>query len=300
MAFVDVPGHERFVKNMLAGVGGIDAVAARHRRRRVGDAADARAFRDLPAARQVRAGLIALTKADLVDADTLELARLDARELVAGSALADAPDRRRVGEDRRGARRAAGRARARSRPRVPARAAAGAPRLPIDRVFSMRGFGTVVTGTLTSGTIRAGRGAGAAAVGAPRQGARPAGARRGAAVGRRGTASRRQPRRRRRRRHQPRRYADRARARSTSRAGSTRSSICCPTRSRCATARACAFITARRSCSAAWRWPRSARTRPDHGTRGSHGQHADQMSGAGALQPGRRVCARSGSKRRRC
>ena len=50
MAFVDVPGHERFVKNMLAGVGGIDAVAAGDRRRRVGDAADARALRDLPAA----------------------------------------------------------------------------------------------------------------------------------------------------------------------------------------------------------------------------------------------------------
>ena len=152
MAFVDVPGHERFVKNMLAGVGGIDLVL-------LVIAADESV---MPQTRehfaicrllQVRSGLIALTKADLVDADTLELARLDARELVAGSPLADAPivavssktgdglDALRDGL----ATIAAG---------VPERAVEGAPRLPIDRVFSMRGFGTVVTGTLTSGTLR--------------------------------------------------------------------------------------------------------------------------------------------------
>src|SRR6184192_3716700 len=90
LAFVDVPGHERFVKNMLAGVGGIDGVL-------LVIAADESV---MPQTRehfaicrllQVGAGLIALTKADLVDADTLELAGLDARELVAGSPLADAP-----------------------------------------------------------------------------------------------------------------------------------------------------------------------------------------------------------------
>src|SRR5436190_569292 len=90
MAFVDVPGHERFVKNMLAGVGGIDLVL-------LVIAADESV---MPQTRehfaicrllQVRSGLIALTKADLVDADTLELARLEARALVAGSTLADAP-----------------------------------------------------------------------------------------------------------------------------------------------------------------------------------------------------------------
>ena len=152
MAFVDVPGHERFVKNMLAGIGGIDAVL-------LVIAADESV---MPQTRehfaicrllQVRSGLIALTKADLVDAETLELARLDARELVAGSALADAPivavsSKTGAGLDvlRDGlASIAAG---------VPARAGEGAPRLPIDRVFSMRGFGTVVTGTLTSGTLR--------------------------------------------------------------------------------------------------------------------------------------------------
>src|SRR3954470_23118204 len=90
VAFVDVPGHERFVKNMLAGVGGIDAVL-------LVIAADESV---MPQTRehfaicrllQIPAGVIALTKADLVDEDTLSLATLEARELVAGSALADAP-----------------------------------------------------------------------------------------------------------------------------------------------------------------------------------------------------------------
>src|SRR5438270_2408747 len=83
-AFVDVPGHERFVKNMLAGVGGIDLVL-------FVVAADESVMPQtqehfaICRLLEVRAGLIALTKADLVDADTLALARLDARELVARS-----------------------------------------------------------------------------------------------------------------------------------------------------------------------------------------------------------------------
>src|SRR5436190_15444924 len=152
LAFVDVPGHERFVKNMLAGVGGIDLVV-------LVIAADESV---MPQTREhfaicrlleVRAGLIALTKSDLVDADTLELARLDARELVAGSALAGAPiiavsSKTGAGLDALKAGLAAAAA------GVPERGGDGAPRLPIDRVFSMRGFGTIVTGTLASGTIR--------------------------------------------------------------------------------------------------------------------------------------------------
>jgi selenocysteine-specific elongation factor len=152
MAFVDVPGHERFVKNMLAGVGGIDLVV-------LVIAADESV---MPQTREhfaicrlleVHSGLIALTKADLVDEDTLELARLDARELVAGSPLADAPivavsSKTGAGLD---ALKESLAALARG---VPERAEHGPPRLPIDRVFSMRGFGTVVTGTLASGTIR--------------------------------------------------------------------------------------------------------------------------------------------------
>ena len=90
VAFVDVPGHERFVKNMLAGVGGIDLVV-------LVVAADesvmpqTREHFDICRLLHVPAGLVALTKADLVDADTLELARLEVRELVAGSFLEGAP-----------------------------------------------------------------------------------------------------------------------------------------------------------------------------------------------------------------
>jgi selenocysteine-specific elongation factor len=153
LAFVDVPGHERFVKNMLAGVGGIDAVM-------LVIAADESV---MPQTRehfaicrllQVRFGVIALTKSDLVDADTLELARLEARELVAGSALSDAPMvavSAKTGQGLNALRDAL----AAVASAVPERSPVGPPRLPIDRVFSMRGFGTVVTGTLASGTIRA-------------------------------------------------------------------------------------------------------------------------------------------------
>ena len=151
LAFVDVPGHERFVKNMLAGVGGIDAVV-------LVIAADESV---MPQTRehfaicrllQIPAGVIALTKSDLVDADTLEIARIEARELVAGSALADAPIvpvSSRTGEGLDELREALTRLAA----SLPERSAAGLTRLPVDRVFSMRGFGTVVTGTLTSGTL---------------------------------------------------------------------------------------------------------------------------------------------------
>jgi len=150
-AFVDVPGHERFVKNMLAGVGGIDLVV-------LVVAADesvmpqTREHFDICRLLHVRAGLIALTKSDLADADMLELARLEVRELVAGSFLDGAPIvpvsvRTGDGLDAFRATLAdIGRAAA-------ARAADGAARLPIDRVFSMKGFGTVVTGTLVSGRI---------------------------------------------------------------------------------------------------------------------------------------------------
>jgi selenocysteine-specific elongation factor len=153
VAFVDVPGHERFIKNMLAGVGGIDAVL-------LVIAADESV---MPQTRehfaicrllQIPAGVIALTKADLVDADTLALATLEARELFAGSALQSAPIipvSAKTGAGLDDLRRALGSLAA----QVPERGSAGLPRLPVDRVFSMRGFGTVVTGTLTSGAIHA-------------------------------------------------------------------------------------------------------------------------------------------------
>jgi len=150
-AFVDVPGHERFVKNMLAGVGGIDLVV-------LVVAADesvmpqTREHFDICRLLHVRTGLVVLTKADLADADTLELARLEVRELVAGSFLDGAPIvpvSVRTGDGLDALRAAlvdVGGAAA-------ARSAEGAARLPIDRVFSMKGFGTVVTGTLVAGRI---------------------------------------------------------------------------------------------------------------------------------------------------
>src|SRR6478736_3637069 len=140
LAFVDVPGHERFVKNMLAGVGGIDAVL-------LVVAADESVMpqtrEHLAICRLLRIprGIIAITKTDLVDAETLAVAQMEARDLVAGSALADAaivPVSARTGAGLDALREAlaATAAAARERP------AGGAPRLPIDRVFSMRGFGT--------------------------------------------------------------------------------------------------------------------------------------------------------------
>jgi selenocysteine-specific elongation factor len=150
-AFVDVPGHERFVKNMLAGVGGIDLVV-------LVVAADesvmpqTREHFDICRLLRVPAGFVALTKSDLADADMLELARLEVRELVAGSFLEGAaivPVSARSGDGLDAFRSALVDA-SRS---IKGRASHGVTRLPIDRVFSMKGFGTVVTGTLVSGRI---------------------------------------------------------------------------------------------------------------------------------------------------
>ncbi|MBI2833426.1 MAG: selenocysteine-specific translation elongation factor [Acidobacteria bacterium] len=152
-AFVDVPGHERFVKNMLAGASGIDAVL-------LVIAADesvmpqTREHFDICRLLHVGGGVIALTKADLVDDDTLELVRLETRELVAGSFLETAPIvpvSSRTGAGLPELRHALVEL-ARS---LPARYREGATRLPIDRAFTVRGFGTVVTGTLASGDVSA-------------------------------------------------------------------------------------------------------------------------------------------------
>jgi selenocysteine-specific elongation factor len=150
-SFVDVPGHERFVKNMLAGVGGIDAVV-------LVVAADESV---MPQTREhfeicrllgVPDGLIAITKSDLADADTIELVAMEVRDLVAGSFLADAPVlalSARTGEGMAAFREALVALGRRSRRRV----AGGIVRMPIDRAFSVKGFGTVVTGTLLSGRV---------------------------------------------------------------------------------------------------------------------------------------------------
>jgi selenocysteine-specific elongation factor len=153
LAFVDVPGHERFVKNMLAGAGGVDLVM-------LVVAADESV---MPQTREhfhicrmlhVPAGVIVLTKSDLADHETADLTALEVRELVQGSFLETAPLIRvsaRTGEGLELLRATLVELAGRS----PARPADGPARLPVDRVFSVKGFGTVVTGTLVSGSIRA-------------------------------------------------------------------------------------------------------------------------------------------------
>ena len=151
LSFVDVPGHERFVRNMLAGVGGIDLVML-HVAADESVMPQTREHFDICRLLRVPAGLIVITKSDLVDADTLDVVRLEIQDLVAGSFLDGAPAlavSARTGagvpELRQTLARLGG--------AVPRRRASGPPRLPVDRVFTMRGFGTVVTGTLVSGRV---------------------------------------------------------------------------------------------------------------------------------------------------
>ena len=151
IAFVDVPGHERFVRNMLAGAGGIDAVM-------LVVAADrsvmsqTREHFEICRLLGVARGVVVITKADLADEDGVGLAAIEIAELVRGSFLADAPVvpvSVRTGSGLDSLRREL-RHLADSTPRPPTE---GAARLPIDRVFTMTGFGTVVTGTLVAGSI---------------------------------------------------------------------------------------------------------------------------------------------------
>jgi len=151
LAFVDVPGHERFVKNMLAGAGGIDLVVL------IVSADESvmpqtREHFDICRLLHVPAGLVALTKTDVADADMVELATMEVRDLVAGSFLEGAPIvpvSAKTGNGLDTLRAALSDVSRKAR----ARDAQGVTRLPIDRVFSMKGFGTVVTGTLVSGRI---------------------------------------------------------------------------------------------------------------------------------------------------
>jgi selenocysteine-specific elongation factor len=149
---IDVPGHERFVRNMLAGVGGIDLVmlviAADE-----GVMPQTREHLAICQLLRIKEGLVALTKADLVDEDWLELVSEDTREFLRGTFLEGKPivpvsAKTGAGVD------ALKDALQTLVARVPPKHAEGKFRLPVDRVFTIRGFGTVVTGTLFSGTIR--------------------------------------------------------------------------------------------------------------------------------------------------
>jgi len=149
---IDVPGHERFVRNMLAGVGGIDLVmlviAADE-----GVMPQTREHLAICQLLRVKEGLVALTKADLVDEDWLELVSEDTREFLKGTFLEGkpiVPVSAKTGQGIDELKRVLQALVA----RVPPKQLEGKFRLPVDRVFTIRGFGTVVTGTLFSGTIR--------------------------------------------------------------------------------------------------------------------------------------------------
>jgi len=154
LGIVDVPGHEKFVKNMVAGATGIDIVA-------MVIAADegvmpqTREHMEICALLGVQHGFVVLTKTDLVDEEWLELAMEDVRDFTVGTFLDDSPivavsSTRGEGLDRfmktlddicSG---------------LPERTRSSLFRLPVDRVFSMRGFGTVITGSLVSGRVQVG------------------------------------------------------------------------------------------------------------------------------------------------
>jgi selenocysteine-specific elongation factor len=154
LGFIDVPGHERFVRNMLAGVGGIDLVL-------MVIAADesikpqTREHFEICRLLSIPRGITVITKADLVDEDTLSVVRLEIEDFVRGSFL----DASRAPIVPVSALKGTGldelkREIVRLSAEVPARDTEALFRLPIDRVFTMKGFGAVITGTLIAGTVK--------------------------------------------------------------------------------------------------------------------------------------------------
>lgn len=151
LGFVDVPGHERFVRNMLAGVGGMDLVLLVISADE-GVKPQTREHFDICRLLSIPRGITVLTKSDLVDAETLEVVRMEVRDFVRGSFLEGAPivpvsslTGAGLGQLRDELAKAAN--------DIPAKSSTMPFRLPIDRVFTMKGFGTVVTGTLISGAV---------------------------------------------------------------------------------------------------------------------------------------------------
>ncbi|MBW2563641.1 MAG: selenocysteine-specific translation elongation factor, partial [Deltaproteobacteria bacterium] len=154
IGIVDVPGHEKFVKNMVAGATGIDIVV-------IVIAADegvmpqTREHMEICTLLGVKYGFVVLTKIDLVDEEWLELAMEDVKDFIRGTFLEDTqviPVSSKTGQgidnfidtlDKLSA-------------KIPDRTSSGLFRLPVDRVFTMKGFGTVITGSLISGRIQVG------------------------------------------------------------------------------------------------------------------------------------------------
>ena len=149
LSLVDVPGHERFVRTMVAGATGIDlfllVIDA-------GEGARPQTHEHLAILRLlgIERGVVAVTKADAVDAETLELALAEARELVPGSEVVAVSAKTGSGLDE------LRQALARAAAQVPMRSSEAQARLYVDRAFTIAGAGTVVTGTLRSGSIAPG------------------------------------------------------------------------------------------------------------------------------------------------
>jgi len=154
ISLIDVPGHEKFIKNMVTGVATIDAgllvVAADD-----GVMPQTREHLGIMQLLEVSAGCVAISKVDLVDDDWLDLVEETIREHITGTFLEHAPVIRTSAETGQGLDqlKAAILDLSEKLPRRPDR---GIPRLPVDRVFSVKGFGTVVTGSVLSGTFRTG------------------------------------------------------------------------------------------------------------------------------------------------
>ena len=155
ISIVDVPGHERFIKNMLAGVGGIDlallVVAADE-----GVMPQTREHLDILDLLQVKRGLVAVTKKELVEDEWLEMVISDIQDHLKGTVFADCPIvpvSAVTGDGISALVEALAKLLADTPPKIDV----GRPRLPIDRVFTLSGFGTIVTGTLVDGTLQVGQ-----------------------------------------------------------------------------------------------------------------------------------------------
>lgn len=155
IGIIDVPGHRDFIGNMLAGIGGIDAallvIAADE-----GVSAQTREHLAILDLLEIKRGVIALTKIDLIEEpEWLELVEMEIQELIADTSLADSPIIPVSARSGEGIEQLLLQIQA-SLADIPDRKNLGKPRLPVDRVFTLTGFGTVVTGTLLDGTFKIG------------------------------------------------------------------------------------------------------------------------------------------------
>ena len=155
VSIVDVPGHERFIRNMLAGVGGIDlallVIAADE-----GMMPQTREHLAILDLLQVKSGVLVVTKKDLVDEDWQEMVKADVAEAVRGTALEGSPVVTCSGQTGEGLAELVA-VLEQKLAETPPKRDIGRPRLPIDRAFTMTGFGTVVTGTLIDGSFSVGQ-----------------------------------------------------------------------------------------------------------------------------------------------